>query len=52
LSYLVEFSGDLSPTSWSAAGAVIEENTAGRLVVRDNVSGQARRFVRLRVVAP
>lgn len=52
LNYLVEFSSDLSPASWSAAGAVIEENTASLLVVRDGVSGQPSRFVRLRVVAP
>jgi autotransporter-associated beta strand protein len=52
LNYLVEFSSDLSPASWSAAGAVIEENTASLLVVRDGLSGQPSRFVRLRVVAP
>ncbi len=52
LSYLVEFSNNLTTGSWSSAGVVIEESTAARLVVRDGSSGQPRRFVRLRVVAP
>jgi hypothetical protein len=51
VTYAVEVCGDLAAGSWSAADTVVEEDGAGRLVVRDKIPvGDAqRRFMRLKV---
>ena len=51
LTYLVETSPDLSPGSWSTAG--VNQGTPGPTVTASYaLSGEPRRFIRLRIVGP
>ncbi len=51
LTYVVEVSGDLVPASWTSLSTTVEENTATRLTVRDNISiaSTPHRFIRLKI---
>ena len=51
LTYIIEVSDQLAADSWSSLDTTVEEDTASRLTVRDNVSVSTapRRFIRLRV---
>ncbi len=54
LQYTVEWSDDLTPLSWSAAGLITEQNTVSLLVVRDSVpiSGLPKRWYRVKMTKP
>ncbi|MFM7181402.1 MAG: InlB B-repeat-containing protein [Verrucomicrobiales bacterium] len=46
----VEFSSELTTGSWSSAGAVVVEETANRIIIRDSVAvgDSSRRFARVK----